>query len=93
VIPAKWISDDVSEYMANLKIKGIDSVGLVNRITQLISNDLSVNIRAINISGEGGVFEGDITVAVRNKHHLQNIIGEIQKVEGIKSVTRHIKNS
>ncbi len=93
IIKATWISSDVVEFIANLVIKGIDTVGLVNRITQLISNDLDVNIRSINISGGAGTFEGSIMVVVRNKVHLQNIIDEIKKIDGIKSVDRYLKNA
>jgi GTP diphosphokinase / guanosine-3',5'-bis(diphosphate) 3'-diphosphatase len=93
IIKATWISSDVVEFTANLVIKGIDTVGLVNRITQLISHDLDVNIRSININGDAGIFEGSIVVVVRNRVHLQNIINEIKKIEGIKSVERYLKNA
>lgn len=91
VIKAKWVSNEVQEFVAVININGIDTVGLVNKITQIISNDLNVNIRSLNISGDGGVFEGAITVVVRNKMHLQNVMAEIKKVEGIREVDRHFK--
>ncbi len=74
--------------MVNLVIKGIDTVGLVNKVTQLISNDLSVNIRAINISGDDGVFEGNLTLLVEDKIHLSVIIEKLKKIEGVTSVHR-----
>ena len=92
VMSAKWISAEVSEYVAVLRVRGIDTVGLVNKVTQIISNDLNVNIRSINIQGEGGLFEGSITVVVRNKVHLQNIMQEIRKVDGVRSVERHLRD-
>lgn len=91
VIKAKWVSSEVQEFVAVINLKGIDTVGLVNKITQIISNDLNVNIRSLNISGDGGIFDGSITVVVRNKQHLQNVMKEIQKVEGIQEVERHFK--
>lgn len=91
VIKARWVSNEVQEFVAVININGIDTVGLVNKITQIISNDLNVNIRSLNINGDGGVFEGSITVMVRNKIHLQNVMNEIRKVEGIQEVDRHFK--
>lgn len=91
IIKARWVSDEVQEFVAIINISGIDTVGLVNKITKIISNDLNVNIRSLNISGDGGIFEGELIVVVRNKLHLQNVMDEIGKVDGITEVTRHFK--
>ena len=88
LIKAKWISDEQSEYTTVLVIKGIDTVGLVNKVTQIISNDLHVNIRSINIAGDEGVFEGLITVVVKDKVHLDKVIEKLKLVEGVSSVDR-----
>jgi GTP diphosphokinase / guanosine-3',5'-bis(diphosphate) 3'-diphosphatase len=90
-IKAKWISSVKSSYVAEIVIKGIDTVGLVNQVTQIISNDLSVNIRSINISGDDGVFEGVITLMVEDKIHLHKIIDNLKKVEGVVNIDRKIK--
>ncbi|MDX5403966.1 MAG: DUF5913 domain-containing protein, partial [Bacteroidota bacterium] len=87
-IKARWINSEQMDFTANLLIKGIDTVGLVNQVTQIISNDLSVNIRSINISGEEGVFEGNIILVVQDKIHLQGIIDKLRKVEGVTSIER-----
>jgi len=88
IIKAKWISTEQSEYSAVLIIRGIDTVGLVNKVTQIISNDLNVNIRSINIAGDDGIFEGLITVAVQDKIHLSKVIEKLKVVEGVTSVER-----
>lgn len=88
VIKATWISTTKSEFTSVLVIRGIDTVGLVNQVTQIISNDLHVNIRSINIAGGEGVFEGLITVVVEDKHHLANIITKLKEIEGVRSVER-----
>lgn len=88
IIKAKWISTQPSEYSSVLIIRGIDTVGLVNKVTQIISNDLNVNIRSINIAGDEGIFEGLITVVVRDKIHLNKIIENLKVVEGVTSVER-----
>lgn len=87
-IRAKWKATDVSSFTANILIKGIDTVGLVNKVTQIISNDLNVNIQSISISGNDGVFEGNISVVVEDRVHLNNVIDKLKKVEGVVSVER-----
>lgn len=88
IIKAKWVSTEKSEFTSVLVIRGIDTVGLVNKVTQIISNDLHVNIRSINIAGGEGIFEGLITVVVEDKIHLSTIIDKLKKVEGVTSVER-----
>ena len=88
MIKAKWVSNEQSEHTSVLVIRGIDTVGLVNKVTQIISNDLHVNIRSINIAGDEGVFEGLITVVVKDKIHLNKIIEKLKLIEGVSSVDR-----
>jgi GTP pyrophosphokinase len=88
IIKASWVSTEKSEFASVLVIRGIDTVGLVNKVTQIISNDLHVNIRSINIAGGEGIFEGLITVVVEDKIHLATIIEKLKKVEGVTSVER-----
>ena len=91
ILKAKWIHSGQRDFVAILMIKGIDTMGLVNNVTQIISNDLHINMRSINISGDGGIFEGNIVVMVHDKQHLNSIIDKIKKVEGITSVERIYK--
>ncbi len=88
IMKAKWISTEQTRYSSVLVIKGIDTVGLVNKVTQIISNDLNVDIRNMNIAGAEGIFEGIITVVVQDKLHLEKIIEKLKKVEGVDSVER-----
>jgi guanosine-3',5'-bis(diphosphate) 3'-pyrophosphohydrolase len=89
-IKARWIKSESLDFTAILVIKGIDKVGLVNQVTQIISNDLNVNIRAISISGDEGVFEGHITLVVEDKIHLLNVMEKLKMVEGVTSVKRKV---
>lgn len=65
---------------------------MVNEITQIISNNMSVNIQSLNISGNDGLFEGDITVSVKNRLQLQKLCDRIKKIEGIDTVDRIYKH-
>ncbi|MGV6846169.1 MAG: RelA/SpoT family protein [Lutibacter sp.] len=91
IIKAKWIDSTKREFKAILKIHGIDHVGMVNEITQIISKNMSVNIHSLNISGDDGIFEGKITLSVKNRTQLQKLSNSIKKIEGIEKVERIYK--
>ena len=92
IMSAKWIDSTKQEFKAILKIHGVDHVGMVNEITQVISRNMSVNIHNLNISGHDGIFEGRITISVKNKSQLQKLSDSIKKIEGIETVDRIYKH-
>ncbi|MDV7187567.1 RelA/SpoT family protein [Lutibacter sp. TH_r2] len=92
IMPAKWIDSSNQEFKAILKIYGADHVGMVNEITQVVSRNMSVNIHSINISGNDGIFEGRITVSVKNNSQLVQLSESIKKIEGIDNVDRIYKH-
>ncbi|HSQ46648.1 MAG TPA: RelA/SpoT family protein [Lutibacter sp.] len=91
VLSAKWIDSTKQEFKAIIKIYGVDHVGMVNEITQIISNNMNVNIHSLNISGDDGLFEGNITVSVKNRTQLQKLCENIKKIDGIDTVDRIYK--
>jgi len=92
ILKAKWIDSSNKESIALLNIKGIDRVGLVNEVTQILSNHLKVNIQSINISSLDGIFDGLITVVIEDKQSLDSVIETLKKAEGITSVKRKFKS-
>lgn len=92
IIKAKWIDSSSQLYRAILNIHGLDRIGLVNDVTKIISSNLSVHIRSINISEEDGIFDGKISVSVKNKSQLDKILEELKQVEGIQKVSRTYAN-
>lgn len=88
IIEAKWIDSSAQEFNATLKIRGIDSMGLTNELTKVISSNMAVNIRSISLSSDAGIFTGEITVIVNNISTLNKLIGNIQKIDGIEKVVR-----
>ncbi|MFP9099337.1 RelA/SpoT family protein [Flavobacterium sp. RHBU_24] len=88
IIPAKWIDSSQEEFKATLKIQGMDSLGLTNELTKVISNNMHVNIQSISLSGNAGVFNGQLTVVVQNNTILKKLIENIRKIDGIDKVTR-----
>lgn len=88
IIQAKWIDSSQEDFKAVLKITGMDSLGLTNELTKVISNQMHVNIQSISLSGEAGIFNGQVTVVVQNNTILKRLIENIKKIDGIDKVTR-----
>lgn len=89
VVPASWASkEDHTSFVTGILITGIDDVGLVNAITTVISKDLNVNMQSIAFESNDGVFEGHIKVMVEGVHHLNNLMSNLKKVNGIKKIVR-----
>lgn len=88
IMSARWIDSSQQEFKAMLKITGMDTMGLTNRITKVISNNMHVNIQSISLSGEAGIFNGQIAVVVRNNAILKRLIENIKKIDGVDKVTR-----
>ena len=90
ILKAKWASLHNSvAFLTGLKIVGIDDVGLVNKITMVISHDFKVNIRSLSISSNEGIFEGDIMVFVNDTNQLESLIKHLKQIPGITGVTRY----
>ncbi|KAA9338128.1 bifunctional (p)ppGpp synthetase/guanosine-3',5'-bis(diphosphate) 3'-pyrophosphohydrolase [Hymenobacter busanensis] len=88
VVRAKWTDQLELAFLAGLRIKGSDRVGLVNDVTKIISNSLKVNMRSITIDSDDGMFEGQIMVFVNDTAHLDKLIQRLSKVRGVLSVER-----
>lgn len=87
-ISAKWKSEELKEHIAKLRIIGIDNIGIVNKITEIISFQHNVNMKSISFDSQGGLFEGKIQVFVFDKQHLEELIDKFILLEGVKRVER-----
>ncbi|GGC94052.1 RelA/SpoT family protein [Flavobacterium lutivivi] len=92
IMPAKWIDSTQQEFKATLKITGMDTLGLTNELTKVISNQMHVNIQSISLSGEAGIFNGQLSVIVQNNTILKKLIDNIKKIDGVDKVTRVYTN-
>jgi GTP pyrophosphokinase len=88
IMQAKWIDSTKQDFTAILKISGVDNKEIINNVSQIISSNIGVFIQSINIVGDEGVFEGKISLSVKNSPQLNKLIMNIQKIEGIKKVER-----
>ena len=88
IIQAKWIDSSQQVFTSEIQLTGLDNVGLINKITEIISSNMSVNMKNLNFSTDGGTFVGKITVAVNNNTTLTKLINNLKKINGIDKVTR-----
>ena len=88
IIPAKWIDSTKQDFKVILQIAGVDNQGMANDVTRIISNNMGVFIHSINIKSDEGVFDGKISISIKNSSQLDRLIKNLQKIEGIKKVER-----
>jgi GTP pyrophosphokinase len=86
IIKASWIDEQEVAFLTGLKIIGIDDVGIVNGITQVISNELNVNMRSLSFDSHDGIFEGRVMVFVHDTLHLTNLIKNLKGVKGVTKI-------
>ncbi|GAA4277881.1 RelA/SpoT family protein [Aquimarina mytili] len=88
IMPAKWIDSSQEEFKAVIRLNGIDNIGVVNEVTQVISNNMHLAIYNMNFDTNDGVFIGKITVGVTNKNTLKTVMKNLSKISGIDKVVR-----
>jgi len=89
VVKAQWSETEQQIYLpATIRITGVDEMGILNRISEVISNDLKVNIRSVSVDSTDGLFEGSFTLLVKDTSHLEVLIKRLAKIKGILGVSR-----
>ena len=87
-IKATWKSKHEVERVAAIKIIGIDRMGLVNKLTEIISKENKVNMKSISFDTTDGIFEGHIRVLVLDTKHLELLTRKFEEIEGVQRVVR-----
>jgi GTP pyrophosphokinase len=88
IIAVKWAMHKLVSFLSRISMTGIDRIGLVNEITNIISSELKVNMTAINITVQNGIFSGTIDLYVHHTKDLNNLILKISNIRGIDNVKR-----
>ena len=88
VMKAKWIDSLNHEYSSTIEILGIDNHGLLNTITKIISENLNLNMKKSVFTTEGDTFKGEITLTVKHKRILNELIDKLKKIPGVDKVVR-----
>ena len=88
IVRAKWTDQLELAFLAGIRFKGSDRVGIVNDVTRIISTALKVNMRSITVEANDGFFEGQILVFVNDTDHLNKLIHRLARVNGVLQVER-----
>ena len=88
ILAVEWETGKALDFPVNIYIKGIDTIGLLNKVTQIISEQMNVNIRKLFIETNDGIFEGHIQLYVHDVDDVKSITSKLRKIEEMKTVTR-----
>ncbi len=93
ILDSSWVDREKIDFIATINVKGIDRLGLINNVTKIISSQMNVNMRAININSDDGVFEGEITLFVHNVTVLNTLTEKLKNVDGVTKIKRIYKHT
>ena len=88
----KWSSHKAMSYLSIIEVRGIDRMGILMEMVQVITGELSINIRELHIQSHDGIFEGTISLYVKSIEDLNMITNKVRKIKGIEKVKR-IRNN
>lgn len=88
VVKTKWAKNKEISFLSGVRITGLDDVGVIKKITNIISDSLNMNMRSISIDSQDGIFEGTIMVYVHDKEEFEQLCNQLASLEGIITVER-----
>ncbi len=89
VVVPKWLDQaEDRSFLVRISLKGIDRMGLLNEISRYVSLVMGVNMRKLSLQAEGGIFEGFIDLYVSTRETLEEMMKNLQAIDGIENVTR-----
>lgn len=84
----KWSQHKSMSFLTSVEIRGIDRMGMLLDLSKVITDDFSINMRSVSISSHDGVFEGNLSLYVRDTESLNALLDRIRKIKGIETVKR-----
>ncbi|MBL7712620.1 MAG: bifunctional (p)ppGpp synthetase/guanosine-3',5'-bis(diphosphate) 3'-pyrophosphohydrolase [Chitinophagaceae bacterium] len=88
IVKTKWAKNKEISFLSGVRITGLDDVGVIKKITNIISDSLNMNMRSISIDSHDGLFEGTIMVFVHDKEEFDHLCNQLASLEGIITVER-----
>ena len=88
IVKTKWAKNKEISFLAGVRIIGMDDVGVIQKITNVISGELKLNMRSLSIDSNDGIFEGTIMVYVHDRDELNNFCNKLGALEGINKIER-----
>ena len=92
IYSATWNTHRVQSFVETIELKGIDTFGVFIHVLQTITTDFHINIRAINVSSEDGIFKGTMELYVYDRSELEDLFKALRKIDNIKEVKRYEKD-
>ena len=84
----QWSRQKAMSYLATVELRGIDRKGILMEMARIISGDFNINIREINIKSHAGIFEGNLSLYVKDVESLNAVMDKMRQVKGIESIKR-----
>ncbi|MBI9066719.1 MAG: bifunctional (p)ppGpp synthetase/guanosine-3',5'-bis(diphosphate) 3'-pyrophosphohydrolase [Salinivirgaceae bacterium] len=89
IVPARWTEDSKnSAFLSVIIVTGVDKIGIINHISEVISKHHQVNMRSLNVNSKDGIFQGVISVYVNSISHLDSLLVNINKIKGVLKAER-----
>ena len=84
----KWSQHKAMSYLVTTELRGIDRQGILLDLAKVVSADFNINIREVNIHSHDGIFEGNVSLYVKDAESLHAVMDKLRKIKGIESVNR-----
>lgn len=88
VLQAKWVNAESFKNRIKIEIEGLDRIGMINDITAVISNNMSMDMKSMSIASNDGIFTGNINLEVKNKSQLEETFKQLKAIDGVSKVKR-----
>lgn len=88
IVTVEWVPKKVLSFVVRIKLVGIDDIGIVNAITNLLSNELEINMKSVVFDASHGIFQGFIDLYIHDTYDLSELLKKMKKIKGIQSVKR-----
>jgi GTP pyrophosphokinase len=89
IVKTKWAKNKEISFLTGLRIIGLDDVGVIHKITNIISGEMKINIAALTIESGEGIFRGNVKVFVHDKEELEELVDNLKSLKGIQTVDRY----
>jgi len=88
VLQAKWVNAESFKNRIKIEIEGLDRIGMINDITAVISNNMSMDMKSMSIASNDGIFTGNINLEVKNKSQLEETFKQLKAIDGVSKIKR-----
>jgi GTP pyrophosphokinase len=88
IIQVRWSEHTAMSFLVHLELRGLDRIGVLNDLTNVITGEFNVNIHRLNLEAHDGIFESNIDLYVHNTHNLDHLIDKVKKIKGVETIKR-----